>query len=244
MPRTPTLISGLMSIVAGLLIMSSPAQSLNAQTASPLQSPSASPTPAYTPPPTFTPQPTFTPLPPPTMTPTPVPPVAAPVNVPLPPIIDPILIIGGGLFGLIILLIIWRALRRAATRRTAAERAAQPTEPVKPVAPPAAPTAALEFKDAAGGSVSFALTSPALTLGRAPDNDVVVPDSVPDADTVSQHHAQFRRDQDDYIVRDLNSQNGLTVNGRHTNHNVLQDGDQLAFGAVQAVFHKPTGGAA
>lgn len=242
MPRTPTLISGLMSIVAGVLMLSNPALSLDAQTASPLQSPSASPTPAYTPPPTFTPQPTFTPLPP-TMTPTPVPPVAAPVEVPLPPIIDPVLIIGGGLLGLIILLIIWRALRRAAASRTAAERAAQPTEPVKPVAPPPAPTASLEFKDAAGGSVRFALTTPSLTLGRSLDNDVVVPDSVPDADTVSQHHAQFRRDQDDYIVRDLNSQNGLTVNGRHTNHNVLQDGDQLAFGAVQAVFHKPTGGA-
>lgn len=242
MPRTPTLISGLMSIVAGVLMLSNPALSLDAQTASPLQSPSASPTPAYTPPPTFTPQPTFTPLPP-TMTPTPVPSVAAPVEVPLPPIIDPVLIIGGGLLGLIILLIIWRALRRAAASRTAAERAAQPTEPVKPVAPPPAPTASLEFKDAAGGSVRFALTTPSLTLGRSLDNDVVVPDSVPDADTVSQHHAQFRRDQDDYIVRDLNSQNGLTVNGRHTNHNVLQDGDQLAFGAVQAVFHKPTGGA-
>jgi pSer/pThr/pTyr-binding forkhead associated (FHA) protein len=83
-----------------------------------------------------------------------------------------------------------------------------------------------------------------MTLGRAADNDLVVPDSIPEADTVSQHHAQFRRDQDDYIVRDLNSQNGLTVNQRHTNHNVLQDGDQLGFGAAQATFRKSSGGAA
>ncbi len=241
MPRKSTLISGLVSILAGVLIFSQPALPSIAQTASPLQSPSASPTPAYTPPPTFTPQPTFTPLPP-TMTPTPVPPIAAPVTAPLPPIIDPILIIGGGLLALVILLIVWSRLRRS--RHTAAERAAQPTEPVKPIAPPPAPTAALEFKDTAGNVVRFALTTPSLTLGRSADNDLIVPDSVPEADTVSQHHAQFRRDQDDYIVRDLNSPNGLTVNGRHTNHNVLQDGDRIAFGAAEAVFRKPSGGAA
>jgi hypothetical protein len=238
MPRKSTLISGLVSILAGVLMFSQPALPSIAQTASPLQSPSASPTPAYTPPPTFTPQPTFTPLPP--MTPTPVPPIAAPVSAPLPPVIDPILIIGGGLLGLILVLILWSRLRRS--RRQA--RAAQPTEPVKPVAPPPPPTATLEFMDMAGHAVSFALNTPSLTLGRSADNDLIVPDSVAEAETVSQHHAQFRRDQDDYIVRDLNSQNGLTVNGRHTNHNILQDGDRIAFGAVEAVFRKPAGGAA
>jgi hypothetical protein len=240
MPRKSTIINGLVSILAGMLLFSQPALPSTAQTASPLQSPSASPTPAYTPPPTFTPQPTFTPLPP--MTPTPVVPIAAPVSAPLPPIIDPILIMGVGLLVLIILLILWSRLRRS--RQAAAERAAQPTEPVKPIVPTPPPTAALEFKDTAGGVVRFALTTPSLTLGRSADNDLIVPDNVPEADTVSQHHAQFRRDQDDYIVRDLNSQNGLAVNGRHTNHNVLQDGDRIAFGAAEAVFSKPSGGAA
>ncbi|MBI5566419.1 MAG: FHA domain-containing protein [Chloroflexi bacterium] len=242
MPRKSTLFSGLASILAGVLLFSQPALPSTAQTASPLQSPSASPTPAYTPPPTFTPQPTFTPLPP--MTPTPIPPIVAPVSAPLPPIIDPILIVGGGLFGLIIILIIWSRLRRSRQAATAVERAAQPTEPVKPIAPPPAPTAALEFEDTAGSIVRFPLTTPSVTLGRSTDNDLIVPDVVPGADTVSQHHAQFRRDQDDYIVRDLNSQNGLTVNGRHTNHNVLQDNDRIAFGAAEAVYHKPSGGAA
>jgi pSer/pThr/pTyr-binding forkhead associated (FHA) protein len=75
-------------------------------------------------------------------------------------------------------------------------------------------------------------------LGRADDNDLVVPGTLPNADTVSQHHAQFRRDQADYIVRDLGTPNGLTLNGRHTNHNLLQDGDRVSFGAVEAVFRK------
>lgn len=245
MPRKSTVISGLVSLLAGALIFSQPALPSTAQTISPLASPLASSlTPVYTPPPTFTPQPTFTPLPP-TMTPTPLPPIAAPVTLlpvtaPLLPIIDPILIIiGGGLLGLLILLFIWR-LRRS--RRAAAQRATQPTEPVKPIAPP--PTATLEFKTADGSVLRFALDKPALTLGRSGDNDLIVPDSVPEAETVSQHHAHFRRDQDDIIVRDLNSHNGLTLNDRHTNHNVLQDGDRLAFGAAEAIFRKPSGGAA
>jgi hypothetical protein len=242
MPQKSTLVSGLVSILAGVLLLSQPALPSSAQTASPLQSPSASPTPAYTPPPTFTPQPTFTPLPP--MTPTPAVPIAAPVSAPLPPIIDPILIIGVGLLVLIILLILWSRLRRSHQAVAAAERAAQPTEPVKPIAPPPASTAALEFEDTAGNVVRFPLTTPSVTLGRSTDNDLIVPDSVPEADTVSQHHAQFRRDQDDYIVRDLNSQNGLAVNGRHTNHNIRQDGDRIACGAAEAVFRKPSGGAA
>jgi hypothetical protein len=236
MSRQSTVISGLVSLLAGALIFSQPALSSTAQTASPLASPLASGlTPVYTPPPTYTPQPTFTPLPP-TMTPTPLPPLAAPLS----PSIDPIIIIGGGLLFLLILLFLWR--RRA--RRAAAQRAAQPTEPVKPIAPPPSPAATLEFKTADGSVLRFTLDKPALTLGRSDDNDLIVPDSVPEADTVSQHHARFWRDQDNLIVRDLNSRNGLTVHGRHTNHNLLQDGDRLTFGAAEAVFRKPSGGAA
>lgn len=194
-------------------------------------------TPVYTPP-TYTPQPTFMPLPP-TMTPTPLPLIAAPVTLPpvtAPPLPIILLIIGGGLLSLLILLFIWRRRR--------ARRAAQPTGPVKPIAPPPPSTATLEFKTVDGRVLRFALDQPAVTLGRSGDNDLIVPDSVPEAETVSQHHAHFRRDQDDLIVRDLKSRNGLTVNGRHTHHNVLQDGDRLAFGAAEAIFRKPSGGAA
>ncbi len=156
--------------------------------------------------------------------------------------LDPIRSSAADLIVLAVLSLVW--LRQRRLRQAMADRAAQPTEPVKPIAPPPPPTAALEFKDTAGSVVRFALITPSLTLGRSGDNDLIVPDSVPEADTVSQHHAQFRRDQDDYVVRDLNSQNGLTVNGRHTNHNVLQDGDRIAFGAAEAIFRKPSGGAA
>jgi hypothetical protein len=221
-------------LLAGALIFSQPALSSTAPTpaypASPL---AASLTPVYTPLPTYTPQPTFTPLPP--MIPTPLPPLVALET--LPPSLLP-LIIGGGL---LILLSLFFIRRRRRIARAAAQRAAQPTEPVKPIAPP--PTAMLEFQTTDGRILQFTLDQPALTLGRSSDNNLIVPDSVPEAETVSLHHAHFRRDQTDLIVRDLNSRNGLAVNGRQTNHNLLQDGDRLTFGAAEAIFRKPAGGA-
>ncbi|HEY4720504.1 MAG TPA: FHA domain-containing protein, partial [Anaerolineae bacterium] len=111
----------------------------------------------------------------------------------------------------------------------------QATQPV-PIVAPATQAPVLEFTDASGKIVGFELNKPLLTLGRADDNDIVVPDSVPDADTVSNHHAQIRREQEELVVVDLGSRNGLTVDGRHTNQNVLQDGDRIGFGSVEAVF--------
>lgn len=224
---------GWLSVLAGaLMVFNQPAILTFAQTPSPLSSPV---TPAYTPPPTFTPQPTFTPLPP-TLAPTEVPPMPTTPG----PTIDPnFLIAAGALLLFIVLLALWRFSR--ARRRE--DSAAQTTAPVKPVAPPQEPQAALEFTDAAGKVISLPLNKPVLTLGRADDNDLIIPGSLPNADTVSQHHAQFRRDQADYIVRDLGTPNGLTVNGRHSNHNLLQDGDRVSFGGVEAVFRK-SGGAA
>jgi pSer/pThr/pTyr-binding forkhead associated (FHA) protein len=142
---------------------------------------------------------------------------------------------------LLLIIIIVIVMQRRARHRQA--RHVQPTEPVKPIAPPVT-AATLEFADASGSVVRLALNKPALTLGRSADNDLIVPDSIPNVDTVSHHHAQIRRDQDDYIVRDLDSHNGLTVNGRHTNQNLLQDGDRVGFGSAEAIFRKPGGSAA
>lgn len=47
-----------------------------------------------------------------------------------------------------------------------------------------------------------------ITIGSAPDNDLVLAD-----DTVSRVHAQITRGQDRYLIRDLDSTNGTRVNG-------------------------------
>jgi len=156
------------------------------------------------------------------------------------------LIIGGLVLLLIVMLVLfWRVSRKP--RGAAPEQAETPGEPpAQIVAPPAAPpaTISLEFIAESGPRASFVLDKPALTIGRAPDNDIVLAAPILKADSVSQHHARLRRDQDVYIVRDLGSRNGLAVNGRQTIENLLQDGDRLHFGEAEAVFHQPAGGAA
>jgi hypothetical protein len=156
------------------------------------------------------------------------------------------LIVGGLVLLLIIVLVLfWRMSRKP--------KAVPPARPEKPAAPPSEiilpppppPIAiSLEFMAESGQPVSFTLDKPALTIGRAPDNDLVLAAPILNVDTVSQHHARLRRDQDDYIVRDLNSKNGLAVNGRQTIENLLQDGDRIQFGRAEAIFHQPAGGAA
>jgi pSer/pThr/pTyr-binding forkhead associated (FHA) protein len=156
-----------------------------------------------------------------------------------------LLVVGVLIVALILALIFFRRLshRSASQPGTAAEPAAG-TPAIASAAGPAETEAILDFSTTTGKSVSFVLDKPALTLGRASDNDLVIADPVANADSVSLHHARLRRDQDEYIVRDLGSKNGVLVNGRHTIENVLHNGDRIGFGAAEAVFRKGQGGAA
>jgi pSer/pThr/pTyr-binding forkhead associated (FHA) protein len=156
------------------------------------------------------------------------------------------LIIGGLALLTVVIVVIalfWRIGRKsrvkAPTQPTQQLLSVEPTAATVPLPPPLPVEITLEFTAATGQPVSFKLDRPALTLGREPDNDIVISESILNADTVSKHHARLRRDQDDFIVRDLGSKNGLTVNGRQTLENLLQDGDHLSFGTAEAIFHRP-----
>jgi chromosome segregation ATPase len=63
------------------------------------------------------------------------------------------------------------------------------------------------------------------SIGRTPDNDVQI-----DAKYVSRHHAVILVGAAQAIIEDLNSTNGVQVNGRRITRQTLKDGDQLAFG--------------
>jgi hypothetical protein len=152
--------------------------------------------------------------------------------------------------GLVLLLLIAVVLFWRLSRKSHGAPPEQPAipgeEPAQMVIPPPPPpvTVSLEFITDSGEVVRFILDKPLLTIGRAADNDLVLAPPILKTDTVSQHHARIRRDQDDYLVRDLGSRNGLAVNGRQTLENLLQDGDRLQFGEVEATFHQAVGGAA
>ncbi len=156
-----------------------------------------------------------------------------------------LLVVGGVVLLLILVLALYWGRRRRShiAPPEQSEKSDAASSPI--AAPPPQPAAvSLEFAAEAGQHISFTLDKPAMTIGRASDNDIVLAVPVLNADTVSQHHARLRRDQDGYIVRDLGSKNGLSVNGRQTIENLLQDGDRLQLGEVEAIFRQPTGGTA
>ena len=69
------------------------------------------------------------------------------------------------------------------------------------------------------------------SIGRTPDNDLQI-----DAKTVSRHHAVILVGPAHSIIEDLNSTNGVYVNGRRITRNTLKDGDTVVFGQVHYRF--------
>jgi hypothetical protein len=67
---------------------------------------------------------------------------------------------------------------------------------------------------------------PAL-IGRLPGCSVPVDDP-----RVSRRHAEVRPDPNGYVVRDLGSLNGTTVNGASVKERLLDDGDEIGVGSA------------
>jgi hypothetical protein len=67
-----------------------------------------------------------------------------------------------------------------------------------------------------------------LLLGRRPDCDVVFANT-----SVSRRHARLRFRDGKWVLQDLESTNGTTVNGAHVGRCELLPGDRLALGEVQ-----------
>ena len=230
------------SIGLALWIASQPLATLG-QASSPLATPPTSPisSPIPTTAPTSAPTvaPTSTSAPAPTDTAVPIP-TTAPTTVAIPPANIPpapaagtsidsstlLLIIGGAAIVLILILMVLSRLRRR-----------PPVQPPTPLTPPTPTAASLEFAVADGQTITINLDKPVMVLGRDSSCDIVLPASLANVDSVSHQHARFNRDQEGIMVHDLESKNGLRVNGRYTNHNLLEDGDRLAFGSVEATFH-------
>ena len=62
-------------------------------------------------------------------------------------------------------------------------------------------------------------------IGRGPDCHIVVRDPL-----VSRHHAKIAKAYGGYFVEDLESTNGITVNGRRVRKQMLKYGDKIQIG--------------
>ena len=70
-------------------------------------------------------------------------------------------------------------------------------------------------------------------IGRMPDCAIALSDP-----QVSRHHAEIRREERGYRVVDLNSTNGIQVNGTQTRDHVLSDGDVILVGATSIRYEE------
>ncbi len=74
-----------------------------------------------------------------------------------------------------------------------------------------------------------------LRIGRMPDNDFVLNDNL-----VSRHHCAITGTPAGFVLTDLQSTHGTTVNGeRLTIARPLEDGDELVIGETKIRFSQP-----
>jgi len=85
------------------------------------------------------------------------------------------------------------------------------------------------------GNQTYPLTHAVINIGRRPDNDLVIEDS-----RISRLHAQLRAIKGHYIIFDLDSTGGTTVNGQKIHQWVLSPGDVISLAGVLLVYGQET----
>lgn len=92
------------------------------------------------------------------------------------------------------------------------------------------PSLVLYLED--GSSQTAELLSTLVTIGRSGDSDLALT-----CPSVSTHHATLKQREDGWYVQDAGSSNGTRVNGVQVEEALLNEGDRLAFGDIQAIFY-------
>lgn len=101
------------------------------------------------------------------------------------------------------------------------------------LAPLALGQATLTLLEGGRASRTFSLAKPVVTLGRLPENDVVVDD--PGA---SRQHARISGANGEYVLVDLGSTNGTLVNDHPVAERALDDGDRITIGETVLEFRR------
>lgn len=84
------------------------------------------------------------------------------------------------------------------------------------------------------GMREFELVDNEVHIGRELDNALRLADP-----SISRHHAVIRRAQGGWEVQDLQSSNGVLVNGNRVPSALLKDGDRVTLGQIQMTFSEP-----
>jgi pSer/pThr/pTyr-binding forkhead associated (FHA) protein len=81
------------------------------------------------------------------------------------------------------------------------------------------------------GTRVIPLDQPVTNIGRKSDNHIVIKN-----EHVSRYHAQIRAYKGTYVLLDLNSTVGTSVNGSRINQVALRPGDVISLGGVPIIF--------
>jgi pSer/pThr/pTyr-binding forkhead associated (FHA) protein len=96
---------------------------------------------------------------------------------------------------------------------------------------PAAGTALLVVKRGPNAGSRFLLDADVTTAGRHPESDIFLDDV-----TVSRRHAEFVREGNGFIVRDVGSLNGTYLDRERIESVGLAGGDEVQIGKYRLVF--------
>lgn len=110
------------------------------------------------------------------------------------------------------------------------------TEVIAPKFSPVREKKAYLVRIGSGGETKFSLTGRSIRIGRAPDNDIVIPDP-----NVSRHHARIDNVSTRYVLKDLGSTNGTLVNSLRSGEHNLKEGDSIIIGATELRFRREHG---
>ncbi len=81
------------------------------------------------------------------------------------------------------------------------------------------------------GAREFELMDLEVNIGRELDNTLRLSDP-----SISRHHAVIRQGKDGYTIEDLQSSNGVLLNGARVPSAPLRDGDRITLGQMQLTF--------
>lgn len=84
------------------------------------------------------------------------------------------------------------------------------------------------------GVREFEIIDNEVHMGRELDNTLRLPDP-----SISRHHCVIRKVGGGYEIQDLQSSNGVLVNGNRVQSSPLRDGDRITLGQVQLTFQDP-----
>lgn len=95
-----------------------------------------------------------------------------------------------------------------------------------------ATSALLVMQRGPSSGARFLLDADRTVAGRSTKADIFLDDV-----TVSRRHAEFVRELDDFVVRDVGSLNGTYVNRERIDSAVLRAGDEVQIGKFRMTFH-------